>query len=95
MGSRNPYNFGREFLKNWIRDAYPVGELGLISPTCNATLTRIFLFFFWVGPPRVPKLMGWARPVSASLQAVKKFIFIFFLNLGLNGSIPVAGPSYT
>ncbi len=44
-----------------------------------------FLFFFWVGPPRAFKLfLGWARPVASSLQAVKQFIFIFILYLGLN-----------
>ena len=32
--------------------------------------------FFWVGPPGLP--MKWP-------QAVKKFIFIFILYLGLNG----------
>ena len=42
-----------------------------------------FLFFFRVGPPRASKLfIGWARPVASSLQAVKKFIFIFILHLG-------------
>jgi len=28
---------------------------------------------------------GWARPVASSLQAVKRFIFIFILYLGLDG----------
>ena len=45
-----------------------------------------FLFFFRVGPPRAFKLfLGWARPVASSLQAVKKFIFIFILYLGYYG----------
>ena len=48
--------------------------------------SRVEFFCFFLGGPaqsfQAPKL-GWARPVSASLQAVKKFIFIFFLNLGL------------
>ena len=52
---------------------------------------EIFLFFFWVGPPRASKLfIGWARPVASSLQAVKKIIFFIILHLGLNG-IHMAG----
>ena len=79
----------------------------LISPTYNATLTRIFFFFLgwarpdnrlvssgWARPDNRLVSSGWARPVASSLQAVKKFIFIFILHMGLNGSIPVAGPFY-
>jgi len=53
---------------------------------CATTTRKIFLFFFWVGPPRASKLfIGWARPVRSSLQAVKKFIFIIILHLGYYG----------
>jgi len=42
-----------------------------------------------VGPPRASKLfIGWARPVASSLQAVKKFIFIFILWDKLGPAIP-------
>jgi len=35
------------------------------------------------GPTQsVQAFFGWARPVASSLQAVKKFIFIFILHLG-------------
>ena len=47
---------------------------------------EIFLFFLgWARPDNRLVSSGWARPVASSLQAVKQFIFIFILYLGLDG----------
>ena len=48
-----------------------------------------------MGPPRASKLfIGWARPVASSLQAVKKFIFIFILWDKLGPAIPAVERIY-
>ncbi len=53
---------------------------------CATTTRKIFLFFLgWARPDNRLVSSGWARPVRSSLQAVKKFIFIFILYLGLDG----------
>ncbi len=49
-------------------------------------LEKIFCFFLgWARPDNRLVSSGWARPVRSSLQAVKQFIFIFILYLGLDG----------
>jgi len=52
---------------------------------CATTTRKIFLFFLGGPTQSVQAFFGWARPVASSLQAVKQFIFIFILYLGLDG----------
>ena len=59
-------------------------------------LEKFFCFFFflgWARPVGRKVSSGWARPVASSLQAVKQFIFIFILYLGLNGIYIAGEPS--
>ena len=60
-----------------------MGELGLISPTYYATLTRIFIFF-WVGPPIIHKLQAGGPAHNLQAASCQENYFYFYVELILD-----------
>ena len=80
-----------------LGNAYRVGLYELISPTYNATLTRIFLFFFLGGPAHSSQASSRVGPPSilkpASCQENYLWISLIFILWDILGpGITTAGP---
>ena len=79
-----------------------VNKIGCICTclkrSCATTTRKIFLFFFWVGPPGLPIIVFWVGPPGLLMkwpQACQENYFYFFLELwdllGYNYSWILAG----